>query len=48
MIIGMLVVLFKVKEPDSRLKATADLNIEMDAKAKAAAEKEARKRKSCD
>ena len=44
MIIGMLVVLFKVKEPDSRLKATADLNIEMDAKAKAAAEKEARKK----
>ena len=41
MIIGMLVVLFKVKEPDSRLKAVAEQNMEMDAEAKAKAKKEA-------
>ncbi|MGN0539542.1 MAG: MFS transporter [Candidatus Fimenecus sp.] len=43
MLIGMLVVLFKVKEPDSRLKAVAEQNIAMDEKARAAAEKQARK-----
>lgn len=43
MIIGMLVVLLKVKEPDSRLKAIGEQNMEMDARARAAAEKEARK-----
>ena len=43
MLIGMLVVLFKVKEPDSRLKAVAEQNMAMDEKARAAAEKQARK-----
>lgn len=43
MIFGMLVVLIKVKEPDSRLKIQAEANMEMDEKAKAKAEKEARK-----
>lgn len=43
MLIGMLVVLFNVKEPDSRLKAVAEQNMAMDEKARAAAEKQARK-----
>lgn len=43
MLIGMIVVLFKVKEPDSRLKAVAEQNMAMDEKARAAAEKQARK-----
>ena len=43
MLIGMLVVLFKVKEPDSSLKAVAEQNMAMDEKARAAAEKQARK-----
>lgn len=43
MLIGMLVVLFKVKEPDSRLKAVAEQNMAMDEKARSAAEKQARK-----
>lgn len=44
MIIGMLVVILKVKEPDSRLKEIAEQNMEMDAVARAKAEKEARRR----
>lgn len=43
MVCGMLVVLIKVKEPDSRIRVQAESNMEMDAKAKAKAEKEARK-----
>lgn len=43
MVCGMLVVLIKVKEPDSRIRVQAEANMEMDAKAKAKAEKEARK-----
>lgn len=43
MIIGMLVLLFKVKEPDSRLAAVSEQNQAMDAAAKAKAEKEAKK-----
>lgn len=48
MIIGMLVVLFKVKEPDSRLKAVAERNMALDAAARAAAEKEAKKREKAE
>lgn len=44
MIVGMLVVLFKVKEPDSRLRAVSEQNMAMDEQAKAAAEKEARRK----
>lgn len=43
MIIGMLVLLFKVKEPDSRLAAVSEQNQAIDAAAKAKAEKEAKK-----
>ena len=43
MIIGMLVLLFKVKEPDSRLAAVSEQNQAIDAVAKAKAEKEAKK-----
>lgn len=43
MVIGMLVLLFFVKEPSSKLEAIAAQNQAMDAAAKAAAEKEARK-----
>ena len=43
MIIGMLVLLFKVKEPDSRLAAVSEQNQAIDAIAKAKAEKEAKK-----
>ncbi|MBE6772097.1 MAG: SLC45 family MFS transporter [Ruminococcaceae bacterium] len=43
MIIGMLVLLFKVKEPDSRLAAVSQYNQAVDAEAKAKAEKEAKK-----
>lgn len=43
MVIGMLVILTKVKEPDSRLAAVAERNQAMDAAAKAKAEKEAKK-----
>ena len=40
MINGMLVLLFKVKEPDSRLAAVAEYNQAVDAEAKAKAEAE--------
>lgn len=43
MIIGMLVVLTKVKEPDSRLAVIAEQNMEMDAKSAKAKEKASRK-----
>ena len=43
MIIGMLVILFFVKEPDSRLKLKADMAEAADEKAKRKAEKEAKK-----
>ncbi len=43
MIIGMLVILFFVKEPDSRIKLQAELNKSADEAAKRKAEKEARK-----
>ena len=43
MLIGMLVLLFKVKEPDSRLAAVSEQNQAIDAAAKAKAEKEAKK-----
>lgn len=43
MIIGMLVVRFFVKEPDSRIEVKAEANAYADAKAKKAAEKEAAK-----
>lgn len=47
MIIGMLVLLFFVKEPDSRLKAVAEQNMEMDREAKRKlAKEEARKEKA--
>ncbi len=48
MIIGMLVVLFKVKEPDSRLAAIAEQNMIMDEKARIAAEKEAKKKEKAE
>lgn len=48
MIIGMLVVLLKVKEPDSRLAVVADQNIAMDAAARRAAEKEAKRREKAE
>lgn len=48
MIIGMLVVLFKVKEPDSRLTVVAEQNMAMDAAARAAAEKEAKKKEKAE
>lgn len=44
MIIGMLVILFFVKEPDSRIKVTGEMNQAADAEAKRKAEKEARKK----
>ena len=44
MVIGMLVILFFVKEPDSRLKVEMQKNMESDAKAKRKAEKEAAKK----
>lgn len=43
MIIGMLVILFFVKEPDSRLKLKADMAEAADEEAKRKAEKEAKK-----
>lgn len=43
MIIGMLVVLFCVKEPDSRIKVKAEMNQAADEEAKRRAEKEAKK-----
>lgn len=43
MVIGMLVLLFFVKEPDSRLKAVADSNMAMEQEARIKAEKEAKK-----
>lgn len=43
MIIGMLVILLWVKEPDSRLASVAENNMAMDEAAKAKAEKEAKK-----
>ena len=43
MVLGMLVILFFVKEPDSRLKAVADNNMALDDEAKRKAEKEALK-----
>lgn len=43
MIVGMLVVLTKVKEPDSRLKAVGEMNRAADAAARRAAQKEAKK-----
>ena len=43
MIIGMLVLLFFVKEPSSKLEAVAEQNKALDAAAKAKAEKEAKK-----
>ncbi len=45
MIIGMLVILFFVKEPDSRLKLKADMAEAADEKAKRKAEKEAKRQK---
>ncbi len=43
MIVGMLVLLFFVKEPDSRIKLQGEANAYADAKARKAAEKEAKK-----
>ena len=43
MLIGMLVLLFKVKEPDSRLAAVSEQNQAIDAASKSKAEKEAKK-----
>lgn len=43
MVIGMLVLLFKVKEDDSRLIGVSEVNRAMDAAAKAKAEKEAKR-----
>lgn len=43
MIVGMLVILFFVKEPSSKLEAVAEHNMAMDAAARAKAEKEAKK-----
>ena len=43
MVLGMLVILFFVKEPDSRLKAVADNNMALDDEAKRKADKEALK-----
>lgn len=48
MIIGMLVVLLKVKEPDSRIAALAEQNMQMDAAARRAAEKEAKRREKAE
>lgn len=48
MIIGMLVVLMKVKEPDSRIAALAEQNMQMDAAARRAAEKEAKRREKAE
>lgn len=48
MVIGMLVVLLKVKEPDSRLTVVADQNMAMDAAARRAAEKEAKRREKAE
>lgn len=48
MIIGMLVLLFKVKEPDSRIAAVSEQNQAMDAAAKAKAEKEAKKKEKAE
>lgn len=48
MIIGMLVVLLKVKEPDSRIRAVSEQNMAMDVQARAAAEKEARKKEKAE
>ncbi len=44
MVIGMLVILFFVKEPDSRIKVQGEMNQAADAEARRKAEKEARKK----
>ncbi len=48
MLLGMLVVLLKVKEPDSRIAALAEQNMQMDAAAHRAAEKEAKRREKAE
>ncbi len=48
MLLGMLVVLLKVKEPDSRIAALAEQNMQMDAAARCAAEKEAKRREKAE